>query len=114
MAAGTADGRLYLGFGGQPPSSGHGKKKTRQWGGLRASDELMISVAEGPIVAMSVTFFHPSGIRSSWHFQGIFRAQHPDNFHSPWKNNTISCLSGRSKAGITTGARMVDEYQDGF
>jgi len=54
LAAGTADGRLWLGFGGERPSTG-GKgtnKKTKKWEGLEENEALLIKVAEGPIVAM--------------------------------------------------------------
>jgi hypothetical protein len=56
MAAGTADGRLWLGFGGEkkPSPSGSKKKRTKKWEGLRDEDELAIKVAEGPIVAMYI------------------------------------------------------------
>jgi hypothetical protein len=56
MAAGTADGRIWLGLGGSRLSGSHGKKKkSTKWGGLRDLDELFVKVAEGPIVALSVT-----------------------------------------------------------
>lgn len=57
MAAGTADGRLWLGFGGEKrPSSGSSKKKrAKKWEGLRDDDELAVKIAEGPIVAMCVS-----------------------------------------------------------
>lgn len=56
MAAGTADGRLWLGFGGEKrPSPGTSRKKrTKKWEGLRDDDELAIKIVEGPIVAMCV------------------------------------------------------------
>lgn len=50
LAAGTADGRLWLGFGGER-ASGLGKKK-KKWQGLNEEDTMMTKVAEGPIVAM--------------------------------------------------------------
>ncbi|KIM48722.1 hypothetical protein M413DRAFT_15055 [Hebeloma cylindrosporum] len=55
LAAGTADGRLWLGFGGERPASG-GKgtnKKAKKWEGLEENEALLIKVAEGPIVAMA-------------------------------------------------------------
>jgi len=51
MAAGTADGRLWLGWGGQKLS---GKKKTRKWGGLNEEESTTIKIAEGPLVGMYV------------------------------------------------------------
>jgi len=61
MAAGTADGQLWLGFGGEkrPKPGAPKKKRPKKWEGLRDEDELAIKVAEGPIVAMA---FDDSGI----------------------------------------------------
>jgi len=56
IAAGTADGRLFLGFGGEKRGVSIGKKKrTRKWGGLDERDELFTKIAEGPIVSMVFT-----------------------------------------------------------
>ena len=54
LAAGTADGRIWLGFKGDKASnSGKGpKKKSKKWEGLNQDEALLIKVAEGPIVAM--------------------------------------------------------------
>lgn len=59
LAAGTADGRLWLGFGGekQPPRGGGRRKRTRKWEGLKEDEEVFDKVAEGPIVAMYFRFF---------------------------------------------------------
>lgn len=59
LAAGTADGRLWLGFGGEKlpassPKRNAKKKKTAFWQGLNEDDQLEIKVAEGPVVAMLV------------------------------------------------------------
>lgn len=56
MAAGTADGRLWIGFGGEktPSIPGTGKKRNKKWDGLDADAELLQKVADGPIVAMYV------------------------------------------------------------
>lgn len=55
LAAGTADGRLWLGFGGEKPPVGERgtKKKAKKWEGLHEKEALLIKVSEGPIVAMS-------------------------------------------------------------
>jgi len=57
LAAGTADGRLWLGFKGDKASksnSGKGpKKKSKKWEGLDEDEALLIKVAEGPVVAMA-------------------------------------------------------------
>jgi|ERR1700722_5389198 len=58
LAAGTADGRLWLGFGGERYLASPSKKRrSRKWAGLREADELMIHVAEGPVVALLVPSF---------------------------------------------------------
>jgi hypothetical protein len=74
MAAGTADGRLWLGFGGEKrPSSGSPKKKrAKKWEGLRDEDELAIKVAEGPIVAMYVSIWLWSMSHSPWIWNRAF------------------------------------------
>ncbi|KAF8197518.1 WD40-repeat-containing domain protein [Pholiota molesta] len=51
LAAGTADGHLWIGFGGEKGSAS--KKKAKKWEGLDESKALLIKVAEGPIVAMA-------------------------------------------------------------
>ncbi len=54
MAAGTADGRLWLGFGGEKGTATKSikKKQARKWNGLNIDDEHLEKIAEGPIVAM--------------------------------------------------------------
>ena len=54
IAAGTADGRLYIGMGGEKPSEGtvSRQKRRRKWEGLRSDAKLVADVAEGPIVAV--------------------------------------------------------------
>jgi hypothetical protein len=52
LAAGTADGHLWIGFGGEKGSAS--KKKAKKWEGLDESKALLIKVAEGPIVATYV------------------------------------------------------------
>lgn len=54
FAASTADGRVWLGGGGEKrpsPASGAKKKRTRKWEGLREDEGLWLQVAEGPVVA---------------------------------------------------------------
>lgn len=51
VAAGTADGRLFLGFGGEKSLS-KTKKKAKKWEGLGGDDSALIKLAEGPIVAL--------------------------------------------------------------
>lgn len=58
IAAGTADGRLWLGRGGEkiPPSSSAisktKKKKKKYWEGLKDDESSEWIVAEGPVVGM--------------------------------------------------------------
>jgi len=58
LAAGTADGRLWIGFGGEKIPNVASKKKVKKWEGLDAASTLIIKVAEGPIVAAYVPL-HP-------------------------------------------------------
>jgi len=62
IAAGTADGQLWLGFGGEKHistgSSGAKKKQSRKWEGLKEDAELLEKVAEGPVVAVFVVSPH--------------------------------------------------------
>jgi hypothetical protein len=53
IAAGTADGYLWIGLGGDKRVSA---KKTRKWGGLREDMSLSTKIADGPVVALCVTF----------------------------------------------------------
>lgn len=56
IAAGTADGRLFIGFGGEKRpsggSSGNKKKRAKKWNGLDEEAELIEKFAEGPVVAV--------------------------------------------------------------
>jgi len=54
IAAGTADGYLWVGLGGDKRLSG---KKTRKWGGLREDMSISSKVADGPVVALCVTLY---------------------------------------------------------
>jgi hypothetical protein len=51
VAAGTADGKLWLGFGGQKTLSASKNKKKTKWGGLDLGQASIVSVAEAPVVA---------------------------------------------------------------
>ncbi|KAG1771885.1 hypothetical protein EV702DRAFT_634015 [Suillus placidus] len=57
LAAGTADGRVWIGTGGEKMSgvsSGTSvKKKRRKWEGLRPDEALTADVGHGPIVALA-------------------------------------------------------------
>ncbi|KAJ7273297.1 WD40-repeat-containing domain protein [Mycena rebaudengoi] len=65
MAVGTADGRLWAGFGGEKGNQTKpgATKKKRKWEGFQSSEELLEKVAEGPIVALA--FSDPSTLTLS-------------------------------------------------
>lgn len=48
-AVGTADGRIFVGLGGQKHP---GSKKKKRWGGLSVDKSITVRAAEGPVVAM--------------------------------------------------------------
>jgi len=53
ITAGTADGRIWIGTGGEKrPASGK-KKRSRKWEGLKEVDGSFVKVAEGPIVGLA-------------------------------------------------------------
>ncbi|KAI0256653.1 WD40-repeat-containing domain protein [Lactifluus subvellereus] len=60
IAAGTADGQLWIGLGGDKRVS---VKKTRKWEGLRKDMSLSRKIADGPIVALA--FLDPTTIVTS-------------------------------------------------
>ena len=51
LAASTADGRVWLGGGGEkrPDSK---KKRARKWDGLKESEGIWLQVADGPVVSV--------------------------------------------------------------
>ncbi|KAF5386665.1 hypothetical protein D9615_001565 [Tricholomella constricta] len=55
IAAGTADGRLLVGCGGHksPQTKRSKKKRSRKWEGLDSEEEVIIKIAEGPVVALA-------------------------------------------------------------
>lgn len=60
VAAGTADGQIWVGLGGDKRVSA---KKTRKWGGLREDMGLSKKIADGPVVALA--FLNPTTIVTS-------------------------------------------------
>ncbi|KAH9952115.1 hypothetical protein B0H21DRAFT_817842 [Amylocystis lapponica] len=52
FAVGTADGRVWLGGGGEKRHTGK-KKRSRKWEGLKEDEGLWVQVAEGPVVALT-------------------------------------------------------------
>ncbi|KAI0672963.1 WD40-repeat-containing domain protein [Trametes maxima] len=55
LAASTADGRVWLGGGGEkrPVAQGAKKKRSRKWEGLREEEGVWVPVADGPIVSVA-------------------------------------------------------------
>ena len=51
VATGTADGRVWVGRGGDK-SIASNKKRSRKWEGLREDEGNWVSVAEGPVVSV--------------------------------------------------------------
>ena len=51
MVAGTADGRVWIGKGGDK-SIASKKKRSRRWEGLRENEGSWFSIAEGPVVSV--------------------------------------------------------------
>jgi hypothetical protein len=54
LAAGTADGRVWVGTGGGKgvPGADPKKKRARKWQGLAPDSAIELSVADGPIVGV--------------------------------------------------------------
>ena len=50
VAAGTADGRVWLGGGGEKRPDGK-KKRSRKWEGLKEDEGIWLQVADGPVVS---------------------------------------------------------------
>jgi hypothetical protein len=57
IAAGTADGRLYIGTSGEKSSEAPGgrQKRQRNWKGLKMDGRIVADVAEGPVVGLAFT-----------------------------------------------------------
>ncbi|KAF9246467.1 WD40-repeat-containing domain protein [Melanogaster broomeanus] len=55
IAAGTADGRVYIGTGGEKLEGGGRQKRSRKWDGLRGDGRIVAEVAQGPIAALTFT-----------------------------------------------------------
>ncbi|KAI0748517.1 WD40 repeat-like protein [Daedaleopsis nitida] len=54
LAASTADGRVWLGGGGEKRPDGK-KKRARKWDGLKESEGIWLQVADGPVVSVAFT-----------------------------------------------------------
>ncbi|TFK63229.1 hypothetical protein BDN72DRAFT_826806 [Pluteus cervinus] len=68
VAAGTADGHLWLGYGGDKDQNDVSSKKKKSkkpsfWGGLHEEHHVELKIAEGPVVAMA--FVSPWKITTS-------------------------------------------------
>ncbi|KAN0077233.1 WD40-repeat-containing domain protein [Tylopilus felleus] len=56
IAAGTADGRLYIGTSGEKSSEAPGdRRRQRKWKGLKRDGRIITNVANGPIVGLVFT-----------------------------------------------------------
>lgn len=57
LAAGTADGRIYVGTSGERSSGAGGARQNRRrkWEGLRSDGRILVEVARGPVTAMAFT-----------------------------------------------------------
>ncbi|KAF8844904.1 WD40 repeat-like protein [Paxillus ammoniavirescens] len=57
IAAGTADGRVYIGTAGEKSPEGPGgrQKRRRKWDGLKGDGKIVEEVAQGPIAAVTFT-----------------------------------------------------------
>jgi hypothetical protein len=53
IAAGTADGQLWIGADGEKDPA-RKKKRTRKWEGLSETRSLATKIADGPVVALYV------------------------------------------------------------
>ncbi|KAI6166955.1 WD40-repeat-containing domain protein [Pisolithus thermaeus] len=54
LAAGTADGRIYVGTSGER-SGGARQNRRRKWEGLRPDGRILVEVARGPVTALAFT-----------------------------------------------------------
>ena len=87
VAAGTADGRLWINFAGE--TSKEEKKNKKVWNGLDQSKEHVIKIAEGPIVAMSVNFFSRRYSKVN-DLQGIHQHAYTSSLKPTGRDNTVS------------------------
>lgn len=66
FAAGTADGRLLLGYGGEKGVAHARSKRNKKWDGLKADYIIEFKPAEGPIVAASAMSFRTDCTTSTY------------------------------------------------
>ncbi|KAI6099904.1 WD40-repeat-containing domain protein [Pisolithus croceorrhizus] len=57
LAAGTADGRIYVGTSGEISGDAGGARRNRRrkWEGLRSDGRILVEVAQGPVTALAFT-----------------------------------------------------------
>ncbi|KAI6022720.1 WD40 repeat-like protein [Pisolithus marmoratus] len=57
LAAGTADGHIYVGTSGERSSGAGGgrQNRRRKWEGLRSDGRVLVEVAQGPVTALTFT-----------------------------------------------------------
>jgi hypothetical protein len=68
VAIGTADGRIWIGHGGEKREPSGNKKRSRKWGGLKPDEGIWIKAAEGPVVSVYVSQFEHR-LDGWWAFQ---------------------------------------------
>ena len=59
IAVGTADGRLWIGAGGE---KGTKKKRSRKWEGMKKESSYEFKIAEGPVIGLYVQSLYPDAI----------------------------------------------------
>ncbi|KAJ7905683.1 WD40-repeat-containing domain protein [Mycena olivaceomarginata] len=107
MAAGTADGRLWLGFGGEKggPTKSAKKKRSRKWEGFNPEGEHLEKIAEGPIVAMA--FSDPSTLTVSTLLGSI--KQYRIVFQEGQELQLVKIWEGQTSAIGKVNALIIDE-----
>ncbi|KAF8212059.1 hypothetical protein K438DRAFT_1902897 [Mycena galopus ATCC 62051] len=105
MAAGTADGRLWLGLGGEKGGPTKSKKRSRKWDGCNPDEEHLEKIAEGPIVAIIKQYRIVRAENEELHLAKIWEGQSRVS-----KVNALIVDEGRFVvAGLTDTAKGVIE-----
>jgi hypothetical protein len=60
MVVGTANGKLWVGLGGEKGTDSRAGKKVRKWNGLVGDAALELALVDGPVVGVSVDPFSVS------------------------------------------------------
>ncbi|KAF9063815.1 hypothetical protein BDP27DRAFT_1334466 [Rhodocollybia butyracea] len=101
LAAGTADGHLWLGLGGQKGLGKDKIKRSKKWNGLSDEEkQVYVKVADGPIVAMS--FSAPTTLTASTLMGSIIQWEITlglDKVNALVSNDTKIAIAGLTKDG---------------